>query len=318
MTGPQRADRAIRRFVYAVSVAVLRFARRFRRRGPHVAAEGTQVLANAVRPVPLQSAAATWEDLVVLDGTVRAGEYLPPQTAARVRAMTVTTRQGDSAVTSGATDRGDGLFDTANPWRQMAWRTGQRNRPGLEFLVSTGRMHGYESQQERRLLQALDFDGRVVDALSQPLLLTFHDGLRQREHTPDLLARTSDGQTLLLNVKPAGRVKDEHRTAFAACDSLAAARGWRHEVVTGWVEPARSTVDALSQRRRPQTDTFNLVPAIEAALGAGPLPFGELVARTRVPVVARAMAIGLLWRRRLTVDLSVPFGDRSAVALVRR
>ncbi len=263
----------------------------------------------------LPSATAAWDDLVTLDSTAREREFLPPQTAASVRAMTVTTRQGDQAVTVGATDRGDGLFDSADPWRHMSWRTTQRNRPGLEYLVSTGRHHAYESQQERRLLQILDFDGRVVDALSQPLLLRFHDGLRRREHTPDLLARTDDGQTLLLNVKPPTRMDDVHRTAFAACDRLAQARGWRHEVVTGWVEPARSTVDALSARRRPQQDTFALVPEIEAALAAGPLPFGELVARTRVPAVARAVAIGMLWRRRLSIDLAVPLGDRSPVTL---
>ena len=267
------------------------------------------------RPAAMPSALTTWEHLVVLDTTSRERDRLPPQTAATVRAMTMTTRQGDRAVTVSATDRGDGLFDTADPWRHMAWRTGQRNRPGLEYLVSTGRHHAYESQQERRLLQALDFDGRVADALSQPLLLNFHDGLRQREHTPDLLARLSDGQTLLINVKPAGRIDDGHRTAFAACDRLAAARGWRHEVVTGWVEPARSTVDALSARRRPQADTFGLVPELEAALADGPLPFGDAVARTRVPAVARALAIGLLWSRRLSVDLAVPLGDRSPVAL---
>lgn len=265
--------------------------------------------------LPLASASAGWDDLVTLDSTAREREFLPPQTTASVRAMTVTTRQGDQAVTVGATDRMDGLFASADPWRHMAWRTAQRNRPGLEYLVSTGRHHAYESQHERRLLQILDFDGRVVDALSQPLLLTFHDGLRKREHTPDLLCRLNDGQTLLLNVKPPNRIEDVHRTTFAASDLLAQARGWRHEVVTGWVEPARSTVDALSARRRPQVDTFSLVPEMEAALADGPLPFGELVARTRVPAIARALAVGMLWRRTLTMDLAQPLGDRTPVAL---
>jgi len=263
----------------------------------------------------LPSAMAAWDDLVTLDSTAREREFLPPQTTASVRAMTMTTRQGDEAVTVGATDRGDGLFDSADPWRHMSWRTAQRNRPGLEYLVSTGRHHAYESQQERRLLQILDFDGRVVDALSQPLLLKFHDGLRHREHTPDLLCRLGGGQTLLLNVKPPTRIEDVHRTAFAACDLLAQARGWRHEVVTGWVEPARSTVDALSARRRPQADVFGLVPEIEAALANGALPFGDLVERTRVPAMARAFAVGMLWQRTLTMDLAWPLGDMTRVAL---
>jgi hypothetical protein len=124
--------------------------------------DGPQVPLNVpVARGSLPSATATWEDLVVLDGTVRARDYPPPQTAAAVRPVTVTTRQGDRAVTVSATARGDGLFHSADPWWHMAWRTGQRKRPGGEWLVSTGRHHAYESQQERRPLQALAFDGRA-------------------------------------------------------------------------------------------------------------------------------------------------------------
>ncbi|MYW97927.1 hypothetical protein GTY63_46805 [Amycolatopsis rubida] len=38
-----------------------------------------------------------------------------------------------------------------------------RRRPGLEYLVSTGRMHGFESLAEARLLLMLDFAGGVTD-----------------------------------------------------------------------------------------------------------------------------------------------------------
>jgi len=41
------------------------------------------------------------------------------------------------------------------PWRHFAWRTGQRHCPGLQFLVSTGRHHGFESLEEQRFLLAL-------------------------------------------------------------------------------------------------------------------------------------------------------------------
>jgi hypothetical protein len=32
-----------------------------------------------------------------------------------------------------------------DPIRAFSWQRGQRHRPGLEFLVSTGRHHGFES-----------------------------------------------------------------------------------------------------------------------------------------------------------------------------
>ena len=35
------------------------------------------------------------------------------------------------------------------PVRRFSWRQRQRHRPGLEFLVSTGRLHGFESLEEQ-------------------------------------------------------------------------------------------------------------------------------------------------------------------------
>jgi hypothetical protein len=45
------------------------------------------------------------------------------------------------------------------------------------------------------------------------------------------------------------------------------------------------------------------------------VPFGEVVAATPLPVVARAHALHLLWRRRLGIDLSIPVSDASLVWL---
>src|SRR6266545_5906104 len=56
----------------------------------------------------------------------------------------------------------------AEPVRRFAWRAGQRHRPGLQFLMSTGRHHGFESLEEQRFLLALDFAGSVTGVVSQP------------------------------------------------------------------------------------------------------------------------------------------------------
>lgn len=45
----------------------------------------------------------------------------------------------------------------SKPVRGFTRRARQRHRPGLEFMVSTGRQHGFESLEERDLLRALDF-----------------------------------------------------------------------------------------------------------------------------------------------------------------
>lgn len=50
---------------------------------------------------------------------------------------------------------------SADPIRAFSWRRGQRHRPGLEYLVSTGRHHGFESLEEARTLLDLS-PGAVV------------------------------------------------------------------------------------------------------------------------------------------------------------
>ncbi|MET8542794.1 hypothetical protein ABZW03_19380 [Kitasatospora sp. NPDC004799] len=40
----------------------------------------------------------------------------------------------------------------SRPVRRFTWRTGQLHRPGLEYLVSSGRHHGFESFEEESLL----------------------------------------------------------------------------------------------------------------------------------------------------------------------
>lgn len=62
---------------------------------------------------------------------------------------------------------------------------------GLEFLVSTGRQHGFESLAERRLLLALDFASGAAEVLSQPFRLRFAWADGADSHTPDFLALAS-------------------------------------------------------------------------------------------------------------------------------
>jgi DNA-binding CsgD family transcriptional regulator len=38
------------------------------------------------------------------------------------------------------------------PVRRFSWGRRQRHRPGLQFMVSTGRLHGFESLEEQSLL----------------------------------------------------------------------------------------------------------------------------------------------------------------------
>jgi hypothetical protein len=181
----------------------------------------------------------------------------------------------------------------------------------LQYLVSTGRHHGFESLAEQRLLLALDFIG-VDDVLAQPfeLRLTSTDGWAR--HVPDFLVMGRDG-VWLIDVRPARRVRPEDRMRFAAAAEVALALGWRFAVVSGWRPGVIGTIDALSAQRRPLADPLGLQRQLLDRVGDEPVHFGRLVAATSVPVVARAHALNLIWHHRLGIDLAEPLGDDTPV-----
>lgn len=201
----------------------------------------------------------------------------------------------------------------ADPIRVFSWARTQRHRPGLQYMVSTGRHHGYESMEEAKVLLALDFAGEVIDVVSQPVRLQFETADGKREHVPDFFAATRAG-TWLIDVRPEPRIKDEDREAFAAAAEAALACGWAYVVAARWREHVVPAVDAMSSQRRPVQDPLRLQPGLLAAAAEG-LTFGELALSVPYEPVARAQLLHLLWHRQLGVDLSRPLGDASAVRL---
>lgn len=176
--------------------------------------------------------------------------------------------------------------------------------------MSTGRLHGFESLEEARLLLALDFAADLVDVIAQPFRLRFLAIDGPREHVPDFLALTRSGRWLI-DVRPATRVGERDWVAFAASAEVALLHGWRYIVVTGWKPHVPTTVDTLSAQRRPLTDRLGLVDALLAMTAEQPRTFAELAECTVAPPVARAYLVHLLWHRRLGMDLREPLSDRT-------
>ncbi|MGY4918228.1 TnsA-like heteromeric transposase endonuclease subunit [Streptomyces sp. 900116325] len=196
--------------------------------------------------------------------------------------------------------------------RGFTWRPGQGHRPGLQFMVSTGRHHGFESLEEQRLLLALDYFG-VAEVLPQPFRLDFECRGSKKWHVPDFLAVMPDGGLWLFDVRPESLIEDADAVKFAASAQAASACGWQYSVVVGWRPHVHSVLDHISSQRRPLVDQLGLQRELEDALARGVDRFGDLVEETRLPAVARAHATHLLWWRRLGVDLGSPLGDGSLI-----
>jgi hypothetical protein len=200
-----------------------------------------------------------------------------------------------------------------DPIRGFSWNRGQRHRPGLFYMVATGRHHGAESMQEARLLMMLDFAGAVLDMVSQPLKLVFLTVEGQRSHTPDFLAVTRNG-VWLIDVRPEHLIKPVDLEKFAASLEVSLAFGWHYVVAARWRDHVPAAVDAFSSQRRELTDPLGLRPVVLDLARSGQASFGEVAAASGCEPVARAQLLHLLWNRRLGVDLSEPLADRSILA----
>jgi hypothetical protein len=173
---------------------------------------------------------------------------------------------------------------SSQPVRRFTWRARQRHRPGLQFLVSTGRHHGFESLEEARLLLALDFL-QVRKVLPQPFRLQFVHRDGRMEHTPDFLAVMGDGSRWLFDVRPGQLVREADAVKFAAAAEVARSCRWKYEVVAGWRRHVWPVLDALSAQRRPLDDPLQLQAEVLGEVARGPASFGDLVRRTSLPVV---------------------------------
>ncbi len=274
-----------------------------------VAAFGRVVAGDSAR---LWSHDCSWDELAVLCGGLAGVRGELDLAADWPRRWTAAWRYAGDEVACAVRDLGCLPVTGGEPVRRFSWRRAQRHRAGLQFLVSTGRHHGFESLEEARLLLALDFAGDLVDVLGQPLRLRYFTREGAREHVPDFLAFTRAGRWLI-DVRPAARVEVEDLVAFAATAEVAAAVGWRYAVVTGWRPHVLTTVDTLSSQRRPLTDRLGMVGQLLAAAACGPRTFGELASQTVAPAVGRAFLLHLLWHRRLGMDLGTPLGDGTLI-----
>lgn len=261
---------------------------------------------------PVWSDSCSWASLAVLAGDfIGQSEHLVLEHDWPTR-WTVTCRYGGGEVTASVRDIASLPIAGCQPVRGFSWRRGQGHRPGLQFMASTGRHHGYESLTEARLLLMLDFAGGLTDVLSQPMRLQFSTADGPRMHTPDFLAETESGRWLI-DVRPADRIGERDEVAFAATACVAARHGWDYAVVTGWRTHMWSSVDTFSSQRRPLTGRLGLTDALLEAAADGTPTFGELVCATKAPAIARAYLLHLLWHRRLGIDLTRPLCDASVV-----
>src|SRR5262249_7848611 len=126
-----------------------------------------------VAPALLASWSCGVEDLCLTDGVRSESRRALAVGEGWSRRWAATWKVPGGEVVSPVRDLASVSMAGCVPVRRFSWSTRQRHRPGLQYLVSTGRHHGFESVAEQRLLLVLDFAGGVCDVLSQPFRLRF-------------------------------------------------------------------------------------------------------------------------------------------------
>jgi hypothetical protein len=194
-------------------------------------------------------------------------------------------------------------FEDVAPVRSFPSFRGQRNNTGW-WWCGTNRDH----------VIRLDFAAEVVGLASQPFWLTWDDGRRGRRHAPDYFARLADGTGLVIDCRPAGRIKPADAAAFAATERACAEIGWRYELAHE-PDPVRmANLRWLAGYRR---DRCRRVDIAAAALERAVVPHRllDLAQVLGDPLATLPVIFHLLWCSELETNLSLPLHENSVVAV---
>ena len=258
---------------------------------------------------PLWSATATWADLTTQDDVPERLD-LPSGWGST---WSFTYRHGSHDLTAPIASACTRDLLVADPVRVNSWHPNKTSRAGLRYMHSTDRHHAHESLFERKLLCVLDFHG-VTEIASQPFTLTWHDGIRDRHHTPDFLALI-DRQMVVINTRPAELVKGGLLEDATAIGEVCLSRGWGHALVVSYPLPAFTTVETVRVHAN-ASDSLGYGDAIVELLDEfGPTKFATVCHQFDGHIVARAILQRLIWDRRVSIDLNRGLEDWTLVAL---
>ena len=198
-------------------------------------------------------------------------------------------------------------FGRVRAGRQPPAYRGQRNFPGWWWSVTTRSHVVYESWLQRHHIIEADRDVRVTGIAGQPFELTWPDGKKQIRHVPGLFCRMVDGRGVVIDCRSVGKADENfmRRAAItaAACDVI----GWEFRLV-GEPDPVwAANLRWLAGYRHPRFGDEHLEAVILGNF-ADPQPLAEGSQQAGDPIRILPVTFHLLWRARLSGDLSRPLG----------
>lgn len=221
---------------------------------------------------------------------------------------------GERRQVAGLESAGEVAFEDGAPVREFPSYRRQRYFPGMWWSATTGRHVGYESWLERDHAMMLDFDREVVGLSSQPFTLTWRDrDGKASSHTPDYFARLAGGAAVVVDVRPAARVKPADAVKFQVTAAVCAAvEGWSFRLVHELDPVLVANVTWLSGYRHPRHDHPQLGGLLREVFTGGEMLLAG-AQKAGDPIRCLPVLFHLLWRGDLSADVSVPMHDATVV-----
>jgi hypothetical protein len=204
-------------------------------------------------------------------------------------------------------------FEAVSPVRGFPSYRGQRNYPGFYYAACSDGHVPFESWLERDEAMALDFDPMVVGFAAQPFWLSWSEVDRECSHAPDFFARRADGTGVVIDCRPADRIKPKDQVRFTATRRACAEVGWSFRLVTGHDPVWRGNVAWLAGYRHRRHWIEPLVTEVCAAFATA-RPLMDGAAAVGDPIAVLPVVYHLLWLGHLRADLAVRLDGWSVVS----
>lgn len=211
-------------------------------------------------------------------------------------------------------------FASAPPLREGVQYQNRLNRHSRYFFLPERKHTFCESALEADSLMRLEFEQRIARVSSQPMLILFRAGSKVLRHYPDFLGVAPNGDLVVYDVKPSGRMNDKVHDQFEETGRFCVQVGWRHEVVhedhpvrtmnLQWLKAARQ------QHYHPTSETFEHILTVFDE--GRPVHEGTVMVDLKCPPRGFAHIRHLLWHGYLTTDLTVPVNTDSVLRTTKK
>ncbi|RNG17860.1 TnsA-like heteromeric transposase endonuclease subunit [Streptomyces botrytidirepellens] len=181
------------------------------------------------------------------------------------------------------------------------------------WSATSGKHVGCRSLERLSVAMLLDFNPKVADFTAWTARLEWTERGRSRRLVPDFFVRTTSGATVVVSCPPASGASSRWERQREVLQQACREAGWEMGSPRLPNKTALANLRWASRYRHPRIGDHAVERDLMQAF-ARPRPLLEGVQAVPAPqLLVLPRLYHLLWRRKLTIDWSVPLGPGSVV-----